>query len=222
VKNSCSRPFKTALLMLLVGLSAASFMLVGSSQASGNTVVRVQPSTTVVSVGETFSVGVAVESVENLYGLDVTLRWNDSVLQFQSVDLRLGVESHPDGVLHEDSGAEIYVAENNASEAQYHLAATAVNPASSFNGSGTVFSVSFKALSAGRSSLELETELADHPSLGGTANLIEHTVVAGSVELDENDSGQPIGLDLLVLILVVVAVAVSVIGLVFFLRKRQG
>jgi hypothetical protein len=222
VKNSYSRPFKTALLMLLVGLSAASFMLVGSSQASGNTVVRAQPSTTVVSVGETFSVGVAVESVENLYGLDVTLRWNDSVLQFQSVDLRLGVESHPDGVLHEDSGAEIYVAENNASEAQYHLAATAVNPASSFNGSGTVFSVSFKAVSAGLSSLDLETELADHPSLGGTANLIEHTVVAGSVESDEHDNNGRTSMDWLVLILVVLAVFISVLGVFFLFRKRRG
>lgn len=222
MKNSCSRPFKTALLMLLVGLSAASFMLVGSSQASDSAVVRVQPSTTVVSVGETFSVGVAVESVENLYGLDVTLRWNDSVLQFQSVDLRLGVESHPDGVLHEDSGAEIYVAENNASEAQFHLAATAVNPASSFNGSGTVFSTSFKAVGIGNSLLELETEFADRPLAGGTANLIDHDVVGGSVEVREQDSGELIGADLLVSILVVVAVVILVLGIFFFFRKRHG
>jgi len=184
--------------------------------------VKVQPSETDVRVGETFSVSVVVESVENLYALDVTLRWNASVLQFLSVDLHLGVESHLGGVLHEDLGAEIFVAENNASEAEYRLVATSVSPASSFNGSGTVFSVSFKAVSAGRSLLGLETELADRPSSGGTANLIDHDVVGGSVEVGEQDSGELIGADLLVLILVVVAVAVSVVAIVFFFLKRHG
>ena len=222
MKNSCSRSLKAVLFMLTLGLSTVCFLQVASSQVSGNTIVKVQPSETEVRVGETFSISVVIESVENLYGLDVTLRWNSSVLEFQSVDLHLGVESHPGGVLHEDSGAEIYIAENNASEAEYVLAATSVGPASSFNGSGTVFSISFKAMGAGQSSLDLETELADHPSSGGTANLIEHTVVRGSVESDENGSDEPIGADWLVLVLVIVAVIVSVVGIIFFFRKRPG
>jgi len=220
VKDPFCRLSKAASVMLLLGLFVICLLQVGSSQAQGNTVVRVQPSKTAVRVGEAFSVSVVIESVENLYGLDVMLRWNGSAVQFQSVDIRLGVESHPDGVLHEDSGAEIYVAENNASEAEYHLAATAVGPASSFNGSGTVFSVRFKAISAGLSPLELETELADHPRPGGTANMIEHADVAGSVESEENDSSVPIGTDWLILILVAIAVVVSAIGIFFFFRKR--
>jgi len=222
VKNSCSGSLRAVLFMLVLGLSTVCFLQVASSQVSGNTIVKVQPSETEIRVGETFSISVVIESVENLYGLDLTLRWNSSVLEFQSVDLGLGVESHPGGVLHEDSGAEIYVAENNASEAEYVLAATSVGPASSFNGSGTVFSISFKAMGAGQSSLDLETELADHPSSGGTANLIEHTVVRGSVESDENGSDEPIGADWLVLVLVIVAVIVSVVGIIFFFRKRPG
>ena len=222
MKNSCCRLLRAALLFLLLGLSITCFVRVGSSQVSSNSVVKVQPSETDVRVGETFSVSVVVESVENLYALDVTLRWNASVLRFLSVDLHLGMESHPGGVLHEDLGAEIYVAENNASEAEYRLVATSVSPASSFNGSGTVFSVSFKAVSAGRSLLGLETELADRPPLGGTANLIEHTVVGGSVEAEENDSDEPLLMEWLFLALVVVALAVSVVGIVFFFRKRHG
>ena len=222
MKNSCSGSLRAVLFMLVLGLSTVCFLQVASSQVSGNTIVKVQPSETEIRVGETFSISVVIESVENLYGLDLTLRWNSSVLEFQSVNLGLGVESHPGGVLHEDSGAEIYVAENNASEAEYVLAATSVGPVSSFNGSGTVFSISFKAMGAGQSSLDLETELADHPSSGGTANLIEHTVVRGSVESDENGSDEPIGADWLVLVLVIVAVIVSVVGIVFFFRKRHG
>ena len=208
--------------MLVLGLSTVCFLQVASSQVSGNTIVKVQPSETEIRVGETFSISVVIESVENLYGLDLTLRWNSSVLEFQSVDLRLGVESHPSGVLHEDLGSEIYVAENNAAEAEYSLAATSVSPASSFNGSGTVFSISFKAVGIGNSSLELETELADRPLAGGTANLIDHAVAGGSAESGENGTGEPIGTDWLFLILVVVAVAVSVAGIVFFFRKRHG
>ena len=222
MKNSCCRLLRAALLFLLLGLSITCFVRVGSSQASSNSVVKVQPSETDVRVGETFSVSVVVESVENLYALDVTLRWNASVLRFLSVDLHLGMESHPGGVLHEDLGAEIYVAENNATEAEYRLVATSVSPASSFNGSGTVFSVSFKAVSVGRSLLELETELADRPSSGGTANLIDHAVAGGSAESGENGTDEPIGTDWLFLTLVGVAVAVSVVGIVVFFRKRRG
>jgi ABC-type Na+ efflux pump permease subunit len=221
VKNSSYRLFITALVMLLVASSALHLCQVCSSQVSGNAVVRVQPATTAVRVDETFSVNVTVESVQNLYGLDVTLRWNSSVLQFQSVDLRLGVESHPDGVLHEDSNTEIYIAENEASEAEYRLAATAVGPASSFNGSGTVFRINFKATTLGRSTLELETELADRPPLGETSNLIEHTTVLGSVESTANGISEPTGLDWLILILIAMAVIVLAIGVIVYLRKRK-
>jgi len=222
MKGVFSSLLKAVLLMVLLFFSSMLLMRVGSAQVSGGTVVRVQPSETDVYVGDTFSVSVLVESVQNLYAIDVMLHWNSSMLEFQSVDLGLGVESHPNGVLHEDSGSEIYVAENNASEAEYRLVATAVSPASSFNGSGTVFSVSFKALSAGRSTLGLETELADRPPLGGIADLIEHTVVGGSVEAEENDSDEPLLMEWLFLALVVVALAVSVLGIVFFFRKRHG
>src|SRR5512139_2178608 len=139
MKNPGISLSKAALVSLVLCLVAVCFLRVGSSQISGDPVVRVLPSETDVLVGDTFSISVVVESVENLYGLDVTLRWDSSLVQFQSVDLRLGVESHSGGVLHEDFGAEIYVADSNASEAEYHLAATSVGPASSFNGSGTVF-----------------------------------------------------------------------------------
>jgi len=220
MKNSSRRLFMTALVTLLFCSSTLHVCQVCSAQSSGNTAVRVQPSTTTVRVDETFSVSVTVESVQNLFGLDVILRWNSSVLQFQNVDLRLGVESHSDGVLHEGSNTEIYIAENAASEAEYHLAATAVAPASSFNGSGTVFRIDFKAISVGRSPLELETELADRPPPGETANLIEHATVPGSVESGENGSSKPTGLDWIIPILIAITVIVLTIGVIVYLRKR--
>ena len=212
---------KTVLISIMLCLVAVCVLRVGLSQVSGDPVVRVQPSKTDVRVGDTFSVSVVIESVKNLYGLDVTLRWDSSVVQFQSVDLRLGVESHSGGVLHEDFGSLIYVADDNASETEYHLAATSVAPASSFDGSGTVFVVSFKAVGVGSSALALETELADHPLPGETANLIDHVVVSGSVESSEDGSGGSGDGDLFILFLIGIAVVVSVVAVVVVIYMRR-
>ena len=56
MKNSCSRSLKAVLFMLTLGLSTVCFLQVASSQVSGNTIVKVQPSETEVRVGETFSI----------------------------------------------------------------------------------------------------------------------------------------------------------------------
>ena len=221
MKNPRPKLFKTALVTLILALFATCLVQATSAQVSGNTIVRVQPSTNAPRVGEAFIVSVTIENVQNLYGLDVTLRWNDSVLQFQSLDLRLAVESHPDGVLHEDSNTEIYIVENEASGAEYHLVATSVGPASSFNGSGTIVNINFKAISIGHSALELETELADHPAPEEPANFIEHTDVPGSVESTENQNHEPSGTDWLIPILVALAIIVLIIVIVAIVYSRK-
>jgi len=221
MKHTHRKLSKTVLITLLLILSALHLGQITYSQPSG-TVVNVQPPTTNVRSGETFTVNVTIESVQNLYGIDVTLRWNNSLLQFQSVDLRLGVESHTGGILHEDSNTEIYIATNEASEAEYQLAATSVFPASSFNGSGTIFQVGFKAIATGRSSFGLETELADRPLPGEIANLIEHTTVPGQVESSENGFIEPTSLNGLILIIVVIAIIFIAITVIFYIRKRQA
>jgi hypothetical protein len=43
--------------------------------------------------------------------------------------------------------------------------------------------ITFNVTSLGQSGLDLETELADYPSSGEPANLIEHTDVSGSVDV---------------------------------------
>ena len=217
----CSKLFVAAGVLLVISLFAGYHLQVGSAQVSGGTIVKVQPSETEVRVGDTLSVSVIVESVDNLYGLDVTLMWDESVLQFQAVDLRLGVESHPDGILHEDSGSDIYVADNNASKSEYHLAATSVGPASSFNGSGTVFRIEFKAIAYGISPLSLETELADHPLPGDTANLIQHNAVDGSVESAEGSSNGSGRDELFMIALIAVGVIVAVVAVILFVYSRK-
>ena len=147
-------------------------------------VVQVEPSLISAKVDETFDVNITLSNVQNLYGLDVTLNWNNAVLQVVEANPNLGVESHPNGVLHETIGAPIYIAEDNASQeiGAYHLVATSQNPAASFSGSGTIATITFKVLSVGHSGLDLQSELADYPQPDEPSNLIDHTNVSGSVD----------------------------------------
>jgi hypothetical protein len=124
--------------------------------------------------------------VQNLYGVDITFSWNASVLQVLNVNSRLGVESHPDGVLHESlPNAEIDIVADTVSPetGEYHIAATSVNPASSFSGSGNVAVITFNVTNLGRVGFGLESELADHPVSGEPANFLEHTDSIGNVDI---------------------------------------
>ena len=153
------------------------------AQGSSNTTVAVNPSTTMTRIGETIAINITLSNVQNLYGLDVTLQWNTSALQVLNVNLRLGVESHSDGVLHEASNANIFVKENNASQelGEYHLVATSVAPAPPFSGSGNIAIITFNVTSIGHSELNLTTQLADYNPSG--SNFIDHTDLNGSVNI---------------------------------------
>ena len=160
------------------------------SQTSSTT-VAVKPSESSPRLGETISINVTIANVQNLYALDVTLQWNSSALTVVNVDLRLGVESHSDGVLHgsrlnyDDSTlvpGDILVEESNASQemGEYHLVATCIGSATnSFSGSGNIAILTFNVTSIGHSELGLTTELADYNPSG--SSFIDHTDLNGSV-----------------------------------------
>jgi hypothetical protein len=65
---------------------------------------------------------------------------------------------------------------------KYTLIATSQNPANSFNGSGTIATLTFNVTSIGHSALTLQSELADHPLPEQTSESINHTIVNGSVD----------------------------------------
>ena len=156
------------------------------AQGSLGTVISVVPTQSNVRLGEILTVNITIGNVENLFGLDVTFNWNSSELHLQSATSNLGVESHSNGVLHEASGSPIIVAEDNASQetGQYHLVATSQGTADSFNGSGTIATLTFNVTSTtGHSNLGLTSELADHPLPGETTSeFIAHNDVGGSVD----------------------------------------
>ncbi|MCX8150198.1 MAG: cohesin domain-containing protein [Candidatus Bathyarchaeota archaeon] len=172
-------------ILLLAGFALLFLLLFCAACAqTARTTVEVEPVHVTAIMDETFTVKIVINNVQNLYGVDVTLSWNNTVLQVISASHLLGIESHQNGVLHETTEAPIYIVEDNANQqiGTYHLLATSQNPAPAFSGSGTIAVVTFKVISVGHSELKLQTELADFPAEGEPANFIPHTDVGGSVD----------------------------------------
>ena len=199
---------KTLLFILIATLLTLSLIQTAFPQSSGNTTVAVNPPATNALLGETIKVNITLSNVQNLYGLDVTLLWDPSALKIQNVNIRLGVESYPDGVLHEAPSADVFVQEDTTDQenGEYHLVATSVAPASSFSGSGTIAIITFNVTDIGHSELILTTELGDYNPSG--SNLIDHTDVNGSVDsvIPEFPSATAISI---VVILVITTIVLS-------------
>ena len=160
----------------------ASFFFVSSVFAQ-STLVKAEASTTQLLVGDNLTVTLKISYVINLFGIDVTLNWNTSVLSVISATSQIGVESHSGGVLHETSSYPIEVVDDIASQStgEYHLLATSTGSASAFSGSGMMATLTFRVINPGSTGLALASELSDHPATGGTSNLIVHSDTADLV-----------------------------------------
>lgn len=199
-------PLYSLLLLMLVMTQTVSV------DALPATVVKVEPQSGIASIGENFTVNVTITDVHNLYGLEVTLRWNKTILEIASVDIRLGVESHPDGVLHEipeTTPISYYKNETLQEQGKYFLAASSSAPADSFNGSGNIIKTTFKVINEGSSELNLETKLASKPPPGGVSSPIEHTTIDGF--FGPHTEEQPIWPIVTLVVVIIVAVIVAMV-----------
>ena len=171
----------------MVSLSAVAIV------SAQSTAVKAEASASQPHVGDTLTVNIEISNVQNLFGVDVTLNWNPSVLTVISATSQLGVETHPGGVLHETSNYPLEVVDDTTSQStgEYHLLATSTGSASPFSGSGTIATVTFNVASPGPTGLALSSELSDYPTTGGTANLIDHSDTANPVTAVEQGSPSP-------------------------------
>lgn len=144
------------------------------SQAS-ETTASVEPNESVANVGEKFAVNFTIWSVQNLYGVGLTVKWNTSILGLEVFDVRFG---ESDGVLFNP----IYIAENLTFDGSYYLSATSTNPAPSFNGSGNIAKLTFRVLALGETKIDLQTQLYDYPPPDRDPRMslpIAHTTIDG-------------------------------------------
>jgi len=115
--------------------------------ASGATSVIVDPSITEYSgnaVGQQFTVAIKIADVTNLFGFDIKFRWNTTYLAFVSRSIRVPKDACPDGVLW---NPVINVTDQvNTSDGTYWIAIASMWPAPTFNGSGTVFTITLQII----------------------------------------------------------------------------
>lgn len=176
------------IMLLLILLS----IQVTRAKAPAETIVEVEPYASTAQVGGSFTVNITLADVQNLYGVEVILHWNASILQVVAVDVRLGFESHSDGVLHEP----IFTAKNETiqEEGKYLLASTSTAPAPPFNGSGNIVRITFNVTNVGDSRLNLETKLYDWPPPDREPRIsrpIEHTTIDGFFDMTAPTIGIP-------------------------------
>jgi hypothetical protein len=168
--------------ILLFVLSLNSLIRTSFVQASQGAVVGMVPNSISAAVGQPFAISITVLGVQNLYGLEVNVDWNSSVLQLVNVDIRLG-HTDTDGVLYNSSLTSLpYIAVNSTQVGHYEIAATSEAPAPSFNGTGNIVRITFNVIDYGYSSIDLRSQLYDYPPPDRDPRIslpVQHSTVGG-------------------------------------------
>jgi hypothetical protein len=193
---------------------AFSHVLTDAANASPGTVAKAEPQSTFAGLFQTFNVSIVVADVQDLYGFEITLNWDPTILRVVRADHWIGVEDHPGGILHKP----VIVPRDNVSQDRglYLVAAACMNPAGSFNGTGTVAVLTFNVTSLGTCTLFLDAALASD-SRQGQSHPIDHQTINGffgrqpTQELDWKALIAPAAVIVIVLVLVVV----------FYLKKKR-
>lgn len=124
-----------------------------------NTTVRVSPAQTTAHIGDYVTVNVTLSNVTNLYGWEIWLYWNRTVLYVTTVVDYIpsvwGNNYFPWGFYQKN--------DYNATHGRYVPLIVALNPAPPFNGSMTLMTLTFRTLAVGNASIDLDiVNLADN------------------------------------------------------------
>ena len=174
--------------------------IVGTSMTteSNSTIVYIDPQNVTVHAGENFNIYVKISNVTNLYGLEIGFSWDPNILKYINHTVTIPVEDYPDGVLHKP----VLMVKNEINESGIPyawepgtlawIAYACLNPAPSYNGSGTVLKMTFKALKAGVCDLNFTfTTLVDRGDY-----LIAHDVEFGHVKVAPFEHDVSVSLDI--------------------------
>ncbi|MCW4051674.1 MAG: hypothetical protein NWE78_00515 [Candidatus Bathyarchaeota archaeon] len=171
-------------ILLLLFLSTALFTFRSDEPAEASlnltpkseTKVHVKPALikdTALIPSNNFTVELRISNVTDLYGFDIVLRWNASLLNYTSHSLKIPVEDYPGGVLYKP----IFLVGNqvNITAGSYWVAASSLSPAASFNGSGVVFEITFTIIEYGEGTLDIWKSAISNSN----GESIEHSVENG-------------------------------------------
>jgi hypothetical protein len=145
-------PSKRSILLFLFTIMLASptgsMLFTPKASASESvTTIKVDPARKefwAYSVGQEFTVAVRILDVTNLYGFDLRLGWNTTILECVSHSVRVPKNTYADGILYNPA---VQIKDQvDATEGTYVIAYASSGVAPSFNGSGTVFTMTFKII----------------------------------------------------------------------------
>ena len=177
---------------------------------STETVVKVEPSLIELGnaagdpipiPGTQFTVTIKIYNVENLYGFDLKFRWNTTYLDYVSHSVHVPRDTYLDGVLW--NPILPLADEVNSTAGTYWIAYSSMAPAPTFNGTGTVFTMTFEVVKqpydyeTGAPTINpvdifldfLSTDLA--PRMEGPIVPIPHTTEHAAVRIWEKRSELP-------------------------------
>jgi hypothetical protein len=170
------------LLFLCLSTTLFSFGLDAPAEGSlhltptSETKVHVEPALiedTTLAPAANFTVELRISNVTDLYGFDIILGWNASLLSYSSHLLKIPVEDYPGGVLHKPTF--LVANQVNTTAGSCWVAASSLSPAASFNGSGAVFEITFTVLDHGEGALDiLKSAISD-----SNGESIAHSVESG-------------------------------------------
>ena len=150
-----------------------------SGDSAEGTNILVDPEQTNLGVGTTFTTKIHILNVEDLYGLDIRLQWNSSLLDYVNHTVTVPVEGYPEGILHEP--VAMFKNEVNNTMGSCWVACTSLSPAAAFDGSGVVVEITFQTITYGSCDLTITaSELADFDG-----NPITHSVTHANVEIHD-------------------------------------
>lgn len=132
-------------LLLFVSFSISVAIGLGS-EPNSYPVVSTYPEKIVdVDIGETFTISFVVLDIENLYGFDIKLKWDPTIIEYVSHVVMAPVESYEEGVLHDP--VLLVKDEVDLATGTYWIACASMSPAEPFDGNGNFFTMTFKLVS---------------------------------------------------------------------------
>jgi LysM repeat protein len=170
-----NRTSRGILLTLVVMLVVA--LLPASGALAQGTIVLVNPPSQSVNLNATTTVEIKVDTVTNLYGVDVRLTFDAAKLEVQDADASLaGVQIERGTFLNPAQGFMAQnVADNTTGQVQY--AFVLLTPAPAVSGTGVLAKITFKAKAAGNALITLNSvTLSDDQAMPITATLMSGSI----------------------------------------------
>jgi hypothetical protein len=173
---------QTLLLMVSLAMSVVLFGSAAPAKAATGTVVYVDPAEVKdLFSPTTFTISVKVANVTNLYGIDLQMTWDPTIIKYVSHTKKIPVESNPGGVMHSPTIPVMNNVDETASMpgsepgTRYWLAEASMLPAAGFDGAGTFVEITFQVVGLGTSLIKINAAtLADKDG-----NPIDYTAIDG-------------------------------------------